>query len=87
MKSIDFANLFLNIYKFYIISMETVEKNTNPKIEYRVFDFGHMANEKLEHILNKYGDKGWDMCGFDVYQNLPLSNDLRALSIFKRIKQ
>ena len=40
------------------------------KYEYLVTDIKAQSTEKLQMILNEYGDDYWELCGFDTTKNL-----------------
>lgn len=69
--------------------IETVSKNETiqwvsgtDRFEYRVCEFNSKNIDELESELNKYGNEGWELCGFDT--NKSLFSEMSIITILKR---
>ena len=52
------------------------------KFEYYVTDLAYTNSENLQGLLNKLGDEGWELCGFEGNRNMFSSTHIVA--VFKR---
>lgn len=52
------------------------------RFEYRVCEFNSKNIDELESGLNKYGNEGWELCGFDT--NKSLFSEMTIITILKR---